>query len=179
MPRNENGSNTDMPMPMPDINVLEKKTSIHNPTGRFARPVTGTINDATANITNARTQSTIFNAHQIARSGEHSTMDTAQRISYAYDVPVSMSKVQQHERICHDLNRLYERKNHDYGDAFAEDYSTYGLIMPVIRLDDKLRRLKHFVQNNNIRVPEETIEDTLMDLANYSIMTLIELHNRR
>lgn len=49
--------------------------------------------------------------------------------------------------------------------------------MPCIRLADKLNRLESLTLNNNEqKVSDESIVDTLMDLANYSIMTLIELN---
>ena len=47
------------------------------------------------------------------------------------------------------------------------------MVMPVIRLEDKLSRLKTLIKSEN--KVDESIEDTLMDLANYAIMTLIEL----
>ena len=46
--------------------------------------------------------------------------------------------------------------------------------MSLIRLEDKLNRLKSLNKSKSAKV-EERIEDTLADLANYAIMTLIEL----
>lgn len=34
----------------------------------------------------------------------------------------SLSKVQRHAEICKEINRLYERKNHDYGDSFHQTF---------------------------------------------------------
>lgn len=31
---------------------------------------------------------------------------------------MSMEKVLRHKAICDELNKLYEKKNHDYGDSF-------------------------------------------------------------
>ena len=53
-------------------------------------------------------------------------------------------KVIKHKAICDELNALYARKNHDYGDSFHQ-------------------------------VADESIRDTLMDLANYAIMTILEM----
>lgn len=33
------------------------------------------------------------------------------------------SKVEHHARICEEINKLYERKNHDYGDSFHQTFS--------------------------------------------------------
>lgn len=67
-----------------------------------------------------------------------------------------------------------KRKNHDYGDSFSKSFLEYGMAMPCIRLEDKLNRLKALT-NHEAKVNDEGIEDTLMDLANYAIMTIIEV----
>lgn len=85
-----------------------------------------------------------------------------------------MTKVDKHMLICKTLNELYERKNADYGDAFAKSFTEYGLVMPCMRLEDKLNRLKT-LRKQEAQVSNESIEDTLMDLANYAIMTLVEM----
>lgn len=86
-----------------------------------------------------------------------------------------MNKIEQHAKICDEMNKLYEQKNKDYGDSFSKSFEEYGLTMPCIRLEDKLNRLKSLVKNSNLEVKDESIIDTLKDLANYSIMTIIEL----
>lgn len=91
-----------------------------------------------------------------------------------------MNKVSAHKEICNQLNKIYEAKNHDYGDSFGKGFKEYGYVMPVIRLEDKFNRLKSLTVNNKApRVKEESIEDTLMDLANYAIMALIELREKQ
>lgn len=84
----------------------------------------------------------------------------------------SSGKVAIHASICSDLTALYERKNHDYGDSFGKGFAEYGMTMPCIRLEDKLNRLKSLLKSG--AQVDESIDDTLMDLANYAIMTLIE-----
>ena len=84
------------------------------------------------------------------------------------------SKYERHAQICNQLNALYRKKNNDYGDSFGVSFQEYGMLMPCIRLEDKLRRLKSLLKNKPL-VTDERVEDTLMDLANYAIMTLIEL----
>ena len=85
-----------------------------------------------------------------------------------------MTKVAIHQTICEELNKLYERKNHDYGDSFGKSFVEYGMAMPCIRLEDKLNHLKALTRNSSQQVLDESIEDTLLDLANYAIMTLVE-----
>lgn len=88
--------------------------------------------------------------------------------------PLEVNKTKKHKLICEKLNALYKAKNADYGDSFGKSYREYGLTMPCIRLEDKLNRLKSLNFSKSAKV-NESIEDTLMDLANYAIMTLIEL----
>lgn len=83
------------------------------------------------------------------------------------------NKVRHHADICEELNEIYARKNHDYGDSFGKGYAEYGIVMAVIRLEDKLNRLKSLIKAEAL-VKDESINDTLMDLANYAIMTVIE-----
>lgn len=82
--------------------------------------------------------------------------------------------------ICDELNSLYERKNHDYGDSFHQTFVEEGLAMTRIRLGDKFSRFKTLsrLSANDAgqqRVTDESIRDTLMDLANYAIMTILEM----
>lgn len=87
-----------------------------------------------------------------------------------------MDKIAMHDTICAQLNALYAQKNNDYGDSFGKSYAEYGMVMPCIRLEDKLNRLKSLtVHNVRQNVQNESVEDTLMDLANYAVMTLVEL----
>ena len=89
-----------------------------------------------------------------------------------------MNKIEQHAKICDEMNKLYEQKNKDYGDSFSKSFEEYGLTMPCIRLEDKLNRLKSFNKNGNLQVKDESIIDTLKDLANYAIMTVIEIESK-
>ena len=86
-----------------------------------------------------------------------------------------MTKADKHALICKELNNLYIRKNHDYGDAFSESFKKYGNVMPLIRLEDKLNRARVLMLGESTEVKGESIRDTLIDLANYAIMTIIEM----
>ena len=78
--------------------------------------------------------------------------------------------------ICRDLMALHARKNRDYGNAADASYREFGLISYVIRLNDKMNRLKSLTKpGTDIGVKDESIEDTLMDLAAYAIMAIESL----
>ena len=83
--------------------------------------------------------------------------------------------VARHRKIVMGLNELYARKNADYGDSFHDTYIEEGMAMARIRLSDKLNRFKSLTRNNQQQVKDESIRDTLLDLANYAIMTVIEM----
>lgn len=85
------------------------------------------------------------------------------------------SKVVKHKAICDELNKLYERKNHDYGDSFHNTFLEEGMAMSRIRLGDKFNRFKTLSSGTDQMVSDESVRDTLMDLANYAIMTILEM----
>jgi len=80
--------------------------------------------------------------------------------------------------ITEEMFELYLDKSADYGDSFSKSFDEFGLISAVIRLTDKVNRLRTLVANENL-VKDESIRDTLIDLANYSIMTIIELDKQK
>ena len=89
-------------------------------------------------------------------------------------------KVLRHKEICDGLNELYARKNHDYGDSFHTTFVEEGLAMARIRLGDKFSRFKTLSRlscndRDQQQVTDESIRDTLLDLANYAIMTVLEM----
>lgn len=87
-----------------------------------------------------------------------------------------MTKVERHLQLCKILNEVYNRKNHDYGDSFHQTFLEEGFAMARIRLTDKLNRFKALTRTNEKqKVTDESLTDTLMDLANYALMTIMEM----
>ena len=88
-----------------------------------------------------------------------------------------MKKYERHREITKQLNEIYIAKNTDYGDAFGDTFKKLGIISAVTRIVDKTNRLMSLSAKTEAErnVKDETIEDTLMDLANYALMTLIEM----
>ena len=87
------------------------------------------------------------------------------------------SKIEKHLKICNELNALYAKKNHDYGDSFHLSFTEEGMAMARIRLGDKLNRFKTLSRSTKQEVKDESLRDTLIDLANYAIMTILEMEN--
>lgn len=86
-----------------------------------------------------------------------------------------MNKVERHSEICREINELYAKKNHDYGDSFHQTFVEEGFAMSRIRLSDKLNRFKTLSRGEKQEISDESIRDTLIDLANYAIMTVLEV----
>ena len=89
-----------------------------------------------------------------------------------------INKIEMHKNLCEELNDVYKRKNHDYGDSFGETFDKLGIISAVTRISDKYNRLVSLCikSEEERKVKDESITDTLLDMANYCIMTVIELH---
>ena len=88
--------------------------------------------------------------------------------------PTVPDNVQRFRRISQDLANLYALKNEDYGDSFGRSVEKYGLISALTRISDKFNRLESLIlAHGNAKVSDESLDDTLKDLAAYCIMTLV------
>lgn len=89
-----------------------------------------------------------------------------------------MNILEEHQKILDYIHKLYETKNNDYGDSVHETYKRYGLTSFLVRIEDKLNRVRTLSQNGQQMVSDEKIEDSLLDLANYAIIAVIELRRK-
>ena len=80
--------------------------------------------------------------------------------------------------ICSDMCNLYAKKNHDYGDSFNKGMDTIGMAYGIGRLYDKMNRIIT-LSKVKAEVNDENIQDTLIDLACYSVMTLNYLKGKK
>lgn len=85
------------------------------------------------------------------------------------------SKVERFKQLTGEMSALYVRKNKDYGDSFTEMYREWGPMYPMSRMQEKLRRATQILRSGEAQVTEEKVTDTLLDLANYALMTIMEL----
>lgn len=79
------------------------------------------------------------------------------------------NRVQQLSVIQKQALELFARKNADYGDAFAK----YGLVGVLMRIEDKIQRCISITRNGIHLVSDEGLQDTLLDLHNYSAMAMM------
>lgn len=63
-------------------------------------------------------------------------------------------------------------KNQAYGDSFTKSVDKYGLSVIGVRLSDKYNRIEHLITNHELKENDESLEDTLLDNAGYSILAL-------
>lgn len=68
----------------------------------------------------------------------------------------------------------FRRKNADYGNAYADNVADFGLIAAYLPIQNKCNRIKTLIKGNKPMV-NESLRDSLLDLANYAVMFLIEL----
>ena len=81
------------------------------------------------------------------------------------------NRVHQMKTIQAEALELFKKKNVDYGDAFA----TYGTIGVLIRINEKVQRAMSITNNGITLLYNESLRDTLIDLHNYSAMSLMLL----
>ena len=80
---------------------------------------------------------------------------------------------EEHKKLCDLMHETYIKKNSDYGNSFSDLYDEYGSIISEIHIREKFNRFKQ-LRTNESQVGE-SIEDTLMDMANYCLLTLLEM----
>lgn len=85
-----------------------------------------------------------------------------------------MDKIERHKELLDNLHTLYVTKNHDYGDSVHDTYMKYGITSFLVRLEDKLNRARTISKKEQL-VKDEKLVDTLLDMANYAILAVLEL----
>lgn len=80
-----------------------------------------------------------------------------------------------HEDLCNEIHELYVNKNADYGDSFRKVREKIPNAI-LVRLNDKMNRLESLMNKSEDeqKVKNESIDDTLMDIANYALLELVE-----
>lgn len=83
-------------------------------------------------------------------------------------------------KITEEMAALYEKKNKDYGDAFANEVKLSGWGYATGLLGNKVGRIRNLLLHTEQHPEvEESVEDNLIDLANYAVMTLMEVRKQK
>ena len=90
-----------------------------------------------------------------------------------------MTKYDKLKDLTNEILKIYMDKNADYGDSFSKSYEEFGIIAPVVRMSDKMERIKQLSKAEDIKVKDESLRDTAIDLANYALMFVVEMDLER
>lgn len=105
-----------------------------------------------------------------------STHETAKASTETYNDKL----VREHKELTTYLSSLYELKNKKYGDSFGKSIRKRGLVSAIVRMEDKWNRLDNLAANKEDGSDtDESLQDTLLDLANYCLMTVMELNHAK
>lgn len=83
-----------------------------------------------------------------------------------YDVSEKVTWQEACRKKCAELANLLIRKQMQYGKRNIEDFGELGIL---VRANDKMSRLKNLYKTNQNPI-SETIDDSWIDLAGYSIL---------
>lgn len=108
----------------------------------------------------------------------HTIQEVKQGIEMLGTRPVLSDNVEQFMSITQNMAKIYAAKNHDYGNSFEESLDEFGLVASVVRMGDKMNRIKSLIKKE-AQVKDESIKDTLLDIANYAIMTIMWMNKNQ
>lgn len=89
-----------------------------------------------------------------------------------------------HRKFCERMVDITQKKNADYSGAGDDPFANFRHIGNLVqdgstdmvavgfltRMSDKFSRIGSFISNGELQVKDESVEDTLLDLANYSAL---------
>lgn len=87
------------------------------------------------------------------------------------------------------MRKILVAKNHDYGGKSLDAFSNFTRVEALgiasaeqgflTRMTDKMCRIANFIQQGVLKVDDEKIEDTLLDLANYAILMAAYIKSKK
>ena len=88
----------------------------------------------------------------------------------------NLSSVDRFKKIAAYMGDMYQKKNEDYGNAFEESVDELGAIAGLVPIRHKYVRLKNLLKGENKAVNYESVNDSLLDMANYCIMLYMAIN---
>lgn len=87
--------------------------------------------------------------------------------------------LEKHKNLCDEIHKVCVFKNERYGDSFSNTVKKYGTIAALTRMSDKWQRIEQLMLHKGMaKGSDESLEDSLKDLANYCLMTVCELQEQ-
>ena len=93
------------------------------------------------------------------------------------------------KNITENMYTVVEQKNHDYNASDDNPFTNFTMVEVAgvasteqgfyTRMTDKLMRFASFIRTGTLKVADEKIEDTLLDLANYAVLCVCYLRSKR
>lgn len=94
-----------------------------------------------------------------------------------------------HRRACEKMTAITRAKNSDYTGLASSPFANFERVETLgitdtergflVRMADKFSRITSFVQKGVLEVKDESVEDTLLDLANYCILMAARIESKR
>lgn len=94
-----------------------------------------------------------------------------------------------HKEMCDKMHEICRNKNHDYAGGQSNAFKNFTIVEQMgvtsteqgflTRMCDKMMRITNFVTSGTLKVKDEAIEDTLLDLANYSLLMIGYIKSKR
>ena len=84
-----------------------------------------------------------------------------------------MNNIEKFKQIVSEMADTYEKKNADYGNSFETTLDKWGVNIGLARIEDKFNRITSLLSSSDQKVKDESIDDTLKDMATYTIMLLM------
>ena len=92
-----------------------------------------------------------------------------------------MNQSERFYQLLEDMKKTHDAKRHDYAsveDVFANFRTCEMAGIPAwkgvaVRISDKFSRIMGFARKERLEVKDESIKDTLVDMANYALIALI------
>lgn len=97
--------------------------------------------------------------------------------------------IEYHELACKALHEIVKAKNADYTGESQDPFFNFNMVEKLgisttetgilTRMLDKFARITSFVKKGVLKVKDETVEDTLLDLANYCIIMAAYIKSKK
>ena len=102
---------------------------------------------------------------------EVNAKETLQETSDKVKEPVENEFMEEYKKIVTETMELCVKKNKDYGSSVEDTYEKFGDISYLVRITDKYNRICSLL-NGEGEIKDESIDDTIRDMANYSFLWL-------
>ena len=118
------------------------------------------------------------NAKETLQETLDEVKETLQKTLDKVKEPVENEFMEEYKKIVTETMELCIKKNKDYGSSVENTYEKFGDISYLVRITDKYNRICSLL-NREGEVKDESIDDTIRDMANYSFLWLASRNLKR